>query len=117
MGIFDGLLNMFKDTNTTTPTAPAATHQTGNAAGHPTYRMAPQYQPVRRQAQSPAKPAAASSDTGAANWFNGIGTASASKQTDSLTVYSLKGTPLHLTAQRRPASESGKARRNRKTDL
>ena len=28
MGIFDGLLNMFKDTNTTTPTAPAATHQT-----------------------------------------------------------------------------------------
>lgn len=98
MGIFDGLLNMFKDSNTTTTTAPAATHQTGNAFGHPTYRMAPQCQPVRPQVQSPEKPAAASSNTGAANWFNGIGTASASKGTDSLTVYSRKGTPLHLTA-------------------
>ena len=91
MGIFDGLLNMFKNSNTSTPTVSAATHQTGNAAGHPTYRMAPQCQPVRPQVQSPAKPAAASSNTGAANWFNGIGTAPASKRTDSLTVYSLKG--------------------------
>lgn len=98
MGIFDGLLNMFKDTNTATPAAPAAPYQTGNTVGHPTYRTAPQYQPVRPQMQSPAKPAAASSNVGAANWFNGIGTASASKQTDSLTVYSLNKKPLTLTA-------------------
>ena len=104
MGIFDGLLNMFKNSNTSTPTVSAATHQTGNAAGHPTYRMAPQCQPVRPQVQSPANPAAASSNTGAANWFNGIGTASVSKQTNSLTVYSLKGKTLHLTASDYKAS-------------
>ena len=97
MGIFDGLLNMFKDTNAATPTATATTHQTGNAAGHPSYRTAPQYKPVRHQTQSLVKPAA-SSNSGAANWFNGIGTASKTKQSDSLTVYSLKGNPLHLTA-------------------
>ena len=112
MGIFDGLLNMFKDSNTTTtPTSPApmpvpaAPQRTGNIVGHPVNRRtAPQYKPVRPQAKSPAKPAAASSNTGAANWFNGIGTASAKKQSDSLTVYSLKGTPLHLTASDYKAS-------------
>lgn len=97
MGIFDGLLNMFKNSNTATPTAPAVTHQPGNAAGHPTYRMAPQHPPVRQQAQSPAKPAS-SSNAGGANWFNGIGTASKTRQNDSLTVYSLNGKPMHLSA-------------------
>jgi DNA-binding helix-hairpin-helix protein with protein kinase domain len=96
MGIFDGLLNMFKNSNTATPTAPAASPKTGNNAGHPAYRMAPQYQSVRPPAQSPAK-TAASPNAGAANWFNGIGTASTAKKSDNLTVYSLKGTPLHLT--------------------
>lgn len=100
MGIFDGLLNIFKNTNTTTnpaPTAPTTPNRTGNTVGHPTYRMAPQYQPV----QTPAKPQAktpVSSNAGAANWFNGIGKSPSAKQNDSLTVYSLKGSPLHLAA-------------------
>lgn len=84
MSIFDGLLNIFKDSNATTPAAPASPHKTGNNAGHPARRTA-------------AKPAS-SSNAGAANWFNGIGTPSVAKQNDDLTVYSRKGSPLRLTA-------------------
>lgn len=108
MSIFDALREMIRDEIEDikilfTPDQPGPAtqwilHGHRNTVGHPTYQKAPQYQPVRPQAQSPAKPAAASSNTGAANWFNGIGTASASKQTDSLTVYDLKGNPLHLAA-------------------
>lgn len=104
MGVFDGLLNMFKNSNTATFTEPAAIHQIGSTVGYPSYRKAPLYRSVRPQAQSPSKLTAASFNTGAAKWFNGIGTASVSKQTNSLTVYSLKGKTLHLTASDYKAS-------------
>lgn len=101
MGIFDGLLNMFKSSNTTTTAttaAPAAAIKSSNGFGSPNHWTAPQYQPVRPRGRASVKKSAVSSNTGAANWFNGIGKAPASKQNDSLTVYSRNGSPLRLTA-------------------
>lgn len=101
MGIFDGLLNIFKNTNTTNSiqAAPHLPNKTGSATKCSAYVAGTWPQSVRMQPKQRAKkPISSSANAGAANWFNGIGTSSATKQRDSLTVYSLKGNPLHLTA-------------------
>ena len=69
MSIFDALREMIRDEIEDikilfTPDEPGPATQWilhGRLNGHPTYQKAPQYQPVRPQAQSPAKPAAAAS--------------------------------------------------------
>ena len=99
MGIFDGLINIFKNSNTTVSPVQTPTMNPTNtviSVGHSPHQMTFQNQTVaqtmKKQAKTPV-----SSNTGAANWFNGIGTSSTTKRNNHLTVYSLKGTPLNLT--------------------
>lgn len=68
---------------------------TGTSVGQ--VKKAPQSQPVRKPGKSQKKSSVSSNNCGAANWFNGIGT-SPSKKPGKLTVYSLNGSPLELTA-------------------
>jgi len=106
MGIFDGLLNIFKDPNTTTPPAPTTQVNSSKTVlsvgggmggyGHSPHQKTFQNQPVAQSIKTQVK-TPLSSNTGAANWFNGIGTSSTTKRNSHLTVYSLKGTPLNLT--------------------
>ena len=83
MSIFNGLLSTLKNVNVTSVNnnKPAVNNK-----------------PAKKHSV-PSRPSAqqSSSNCGAANWFNGIGTSSAAKVTD-LTVYSKKGQPLELTA-------------------
>ena len=103
MGIFDNLLNIFHGSKNATATqmtptwTPAPSIPTKPAKAASKSKQRKQAKPQVRQPKPIQNDSSSSSPMGAANWFNGIGTAS-ERQDQTITVYDRMGHPLNLTA-------------------